>query len=346
MKFSNRLLTLLSTLGLGLCLHAQTSYALDKVAFQLDWLPGGDKAPVYVGVERGFFAAEGLEVSIAQGRGSNDAISKLASGNGDVGLSDLVALLLAKAGQTVPVSAVYSQFSKAPYAFYVLDSSPIKTVADVAGKKIATSAFTSANIFLPLLLSTNGVDQNSIQLIKADPGALNPMLIMGRTDVEISWITDSVRNTQQAQKAGKKLRIIPWHDAGLEFYSTAVIASDKFLTERPEVARRFLRAYAKAVAYTWEHPQESAQAVHKMVPEVDAQEAEATINSIRDLVINEVSRRDGLGAFEPTRLATTWEWTAKGQQLAVDSFDPESAINRQFNPSPTPATLSAENQAQ
>ncbi|WP_323816342.1 ABC transporter substrate-binding protein [Cellvibrio sp. NN19] len=344
MKFSTRFFTLLSLFSC--CFYAHTSYALDKVAFQLDWLPGGDKAPVYVGVERGFFAAEGLEVNIAQGRGSNDAISKLATGNGDVGLSDLVALLLAKAGQTVPVSAIYSQFSKAPYAFYVLDSSPVKTVADVAGKKIATSAFTSANIFLPLLLSTNGVDQNSIQLIKADPGALNPMLIMGRTDVEISWITDSVRNIQQAKKAGKNLRIIPWHDAGLEFYSTSVIASDKFLNERPDVARRFLRAYAKAVAYTWEHPLESAQAVHKMVPEVDATEAEATINSIRDLVVNEVSARDGLGVFEPTRLATTWEWTAKGQQLAVDSFNPETAIKRDFLAAPRSEIATAEASAQ
>lgn len=232
MKFSNRFLVLLSTWGLGLSLHAQPGYALDKVAFQLDWLPGGDKAPVYVGVERGFFAEEGLEVSIAQGRGSNDAISKLATGNGDVGLSDLVALLLAKAGQTVSVTAIYSQFSKAPYAFYVLDSSPVKTVADVAGKKIATSAFTSANIFLPLLLSKNGVAQDSIQLIKADPGALNPMLIMGRTDVEISWITD------------------------------------------------------------------------------------------------------------------TWEWTAKGQQLAVESFNPELAIDRQFIPAPTAQIITAETQAQ
>ena len=59
-------------------------------------------------------------------------------------------------------------------------------MADVKGKKIATSPFTSANVFLPFLLQVNGVDESSIKLIKAEPGALNPMLITGNTDVVIS----------------------------------------------------------------------------------------------------------------------------------------------------------------
>ena len=330
MHFFARFIPLICTLGLSL--SAQVCFALDKINFQLDWLPGGDKAPVYVGVAQGFFAEEGLEVNIAQGRGSTDAISKIATGSADVGLSDLVALLVARSGQSVPVKAIYSQFSKAPYAFFVLENPAIKTVADVAGKKIATSAFTSANVFLPLLLSVNGVAENFIQLIKADPGALNPMLIMGRTDVVISWMTDSVRNRLQAEKAGKKLRIIPWHDAGMEFYSTSIIASETFLAERPDVARRFVKAYAKAVAFTWENPQASAEAVHKLVPEVDVKDAADTISSIRSLVINEVSARDGIGKFEPQRLATTWEWTAKGQHINPASFDPETAITRAFLP--------------
>ena len=54
--------------------------AADKVTFQLDWLPGGDKAPVYVGIQEGFFAEADLDVSIASGRGSTDALTKMATG--------------------------------------------------------------------------------------------------------------------------------------------------------------------------------------------------------------------------------------------------------------------------
>ncbi|WP_089138888.1 ABC transporter substrate-binding protein [Vibrio rumoiensis] len=306
--------------------------AADKVNFQLDWLPGGDKAPVYVAVQQGFFAEQDLDVTIRQGKGSTDAITKVATGTADIGSSDLVSLLVAKANDDVPVKAIYSLFSKAPYAFYVLDNSGINSVKDVANKKIVTSPFTSANVFLPLLLRKNHVEEDSVTLTKADPGALNPMLITGKSDVMISWVTDSVKNQSQAEAVGKKLKILPWHDAGLDFYSSSLIASDRFLAEKPDVAKRFVKAYAKAVAYTWAHPEQSAKGVHNMVPEVDIKQATDTIISIEGLVINDVSNKDGIGAFTPERLAETWKWTAEAQQLNASKFDPESAITRDFIP--------------
>ncbi|MGB5123242.1 MAG: ABC transporter substrate-binding protein, partial [Vibrio fluvialis] len=137
------------TLSLSLACASASSWATDKVTFQLDWLPGGDKAPVYVGVQQGFFAAEDLDVTILGGKGSTDAITKVATGTADIGSSDIVALLVAKANDNVPVKAIYSLFSKAPYAFYVLNDSSINSIKDVAGKTIVTSPFTSANVFLP-----------------------------------------------------------------------------------------------------------------------------------------------------------------------------------------------------
>lgn len=323
---------LLPAFSLLLALSSMTAMAADKVNFQLDWLPGGDKAPVYVGLQQGFFAEQGLDVKVAQGRGSHDAITKLATGNADIGLSDLVALLQAKAAENVPVSAVYSVFSEAPHAFFLRSDSGINSVTDVAGKKVATAPFTSSNVFLSLLLNVNRVDESSITLLKADPGALNPMLLTGNTDVVISWITDSEVYKSQAKEAGKTLTILPWYDAGLEFYSTAIVASDRFLSERPDVAKRFIKAYAKAIDYTFKHPKESAAAVKAAVPEVDATVAEATIRSINGLVYNEASSKAGLGQFDAERLATTWNWTAKAQGLESASFDPEQAIKRGFIP--------------
>ncbi len=174
------------------------------------------------------------------------------------------------------------------------------------------------------------MDPDSVKVLKADPGALNPMLLSGNTDVVISWITDSVLYQTQAQQAGVQLKELPWYDAGLEFYSTAVIASDRFLEERPEVACRFVAAYAKAIEYTWENPQESGEIVHEMVPEVEAKTATNTILSIRPLVYNSISEQDGLGAFSPERLATSWKWVSRAQDREDMDFDPETAITRDF----------------
>lgn len=315
-----------------LALMAGLSQAADEVTFQLDWLPGGDKAPVYVGLEKGFFEEEGLDVSVSQGRGSSDAMTKLATRQADIGLSDITALLAARAEQQIPIKGVYSVFSEAPHAFYTLEGSGIDEVSDVAGKTIATSPFTSSNLFLPLLLELNDVDEESIKLIKSDPGALGPMLLTGRTDVVISWVTDYERYAANAREAGKTLKVMPWYEAGLESYATTVIASERFLEERPDVARRFVKAYARAMEYTWENPQEAAEAVHAVVPEVDVAMAADTIRSIRPLVYNAASEAHGVGAFDPERLAATWQWTAKAQELDPAMLDPEEAVDRSFMP--------------
>jgi len=220
--------------------------------------------------------------------------------------------------------------NRAPYAFYTIKNSGIQHVRDVKGKTIATSPFTSANLFLPLLLRENQLPEESVKLLKTDPGALAPMLIMGRTEVIISWLTDEVKIKQQATQIGREITVLPWHDAGLDFYATSVIANDKFLQRRPEVAKKFLRAFNKAVVYTWANPLASAKSVNIRVPEVDTNVAAETILSMKDLVINEVSAAQGLGVFDPQRLLTTWQWTAKAQSIPVKKYNPEDAVNRKF----------------
>lgn len=323
--------TLISRTGLWLALllaSASPAAAVDKVTFQLDWLPGGDKAPLYVGLEQGFFSEQHLDVKISQGRGSTDALTKLATGISDIGYSDLSALLAASAQDTLGVSAVMSVFSEAPHAFFTLQDSGISTVGDVQGKSIATSAFTSSNVFLPLLLNINDIPQDSIRLIKADAGALGPMLVTGNVDVIISWLTDAVKYQAQARSVGKELVVLPWYDAGLEFYATTLVANDDFLRSRPEVAKRFLKAYAKAIAYTWEHPDKAAAAVHSIVPEVDIEVAADTIRSIRGLVYNEASAAHGVGVIDTQRMATSWAWVARSQGFSEDALDPEQVVNR------------------
>ncbi|MDV7103804.1 ABC transporter substrate-binding protein [Vibrio sp. TH_r3] len=323
---------MLKTLSSSFLLTALSfsSFAADKVNFQLDWLPGGDKAPVYVGIDRGMFEKYDLEVSINQGRGSTEAITKLATGISDVGIADISALLVAKATNDVAVSAIFSQFSQAPHAYFIVDDGSVNSFADVKGKKVATSPFTSSNLYLPLILNQSGLTEDDIQLVKADPGALGPMLVTGNTDVVISWLTSKDRLISQAQQAGKTLKVMPWHEAGLEQYATAVIASDRFLAERPDVAKRFLAAYAEAVEYTWANPTESAESIHKIVPEVDVQVAKDTISSIHNLVYNPISDASGVGQFDPKHLASTWKWTSAAQGIDENSFDPETALNRGF----------------
>ncbi len=311
---------------------ATSAMAADQVTFQLDWLPGGDKAPVYVGIQQGFFADADIEVKISNGRGSTDAITKLATGQADVGSADIGALMAARAQDDVPVSAVHPYFTQAPHAFFALADSGIEKITDLEGKKVATSPFTSSNAFLPLVLEQNGMQEDSISLTKSDPGALGPMLITGNTDAVIAWVTNIALFENQAEEAGKKITVMPWSESGLSLYSSSVIAADRFLAERPDVAKRFIAAFAKSLEYTYANPEQAGADIHAMVPEVDAEVAAAQISSIYNLVYNDVTEADGFGTLTPERIASTWTYVAEANGLAEDSLDPESIVNRAFLP--------------
>ena len=301
--------------------------AADKVTFQLDWLPGGDKAPVYVGIQEGFFAEADLDVSIASGRGSTDALTKMATGQSDVGSSDIGALMAAKAQDGVPVVAIYPYFTQAPHAFFALKSSGVSSIKDLKGKKVATSPFTSSNAFLPLVLKENGLSEDDIILVKTDPGALGPMMITGNADVIIAWVTNTALFTTQAAEAGKEIVEMPWSSAGLSLYSSSLLASERFLSERPEVAERFVKAFAKSLEFTYAHPEKAGEAIHAMVPEVDANIAAAQIKSITNLVYNDVTKADGFGVFTPERIQQTWEYVAAANELSEDALDPQTAVD-------------------
>ena len=225
-----------------------------------------------------------------------------------------------------------SIFNKGPHAFYSLKGDGVSDIKDVEGRKVATSPFTSSNVFLPLVLESVGLKETDVSLIKADPGALGPMLMTGATDVIIAWMTDKTRYTSQAKEVGKEIIVLPWYSAGLDLYSASLLASDKFLTERPDVARRFVKAFRKSVEFAHEHPEEAVKSITKLVPDLTAKDAASSLGDSMVLVFNEVTAKDGLGVFEPARLAATWERVAKAQHLDPSKLDPETIVDRKFLP--------------
>ena len=304
--------------------------AADTVTFQLDWLPGGDKAPIYICIEKGFCAEEGIEAKVEPGRGSSEAITKLATGVSDVGSADIGALMAAKVTEDVPITAVMSIFNKGPHAFFVLKDSGIEDIPGIKGKEVATSPFTSSNVFLPLVLKDVGMTDDDIKLTKADPGALGPMLMTGATDVVIAWMTNVAVFTNQAKEAGKEITALPWDAAGLELYSASLLASDKFLTERPDVAKRFVKAFTKSLEFVKNNPTEAAEGMVAQIPELSVPDIEGSIKDTMTLEFNDVTEKDGLGAFEPGRLAATWDRVSAAQGLDKDALDPETIVDRSY----------------
>ncbi len=311
---------------------AAAAQAADKVIFQLDWLPGGDKAAIYAAQKEGFFAAEGLDVAIQTGRGSSDAVSKLATGAADVGVGGIAALMSAAAETGVPVKAVMAIYSKQPDAIFSVKGSGISSFKELSGKTVATATFSSSNALWPVILSANGVDPAGVKLLKVDPSTLAPMLAQGKVDATINWITVAPGFVNVLKQAGKELSILQWSTQGLDGYGWCTMASDKTIKERPDVLKRTLRALGKGFQFAMADPDAAAADLKAIVPETNAGEAAAEFRSSVPLIQNEISKRDGIGVFEPKLLAATWGWVAKSFNFPMGKVDPETLVDRRFLP--------------
>jgi NitT/TauT family transport system substrate-binding protein len=314
----------------GGALFGAAVHAADKLTVQLDWLPGGDKSFVYAGLAEGFFAAEGLEVTVVPGRGSSDAITKIATGSADVGFGGISALMMAAAESGVPVKAVMSLYSKQPDALFTTKDSGITSLKDAVGKTVATSTFSSSNALWPVVLESNGMDPSKIKLLKVDPSTLAPMLARGVVDATINWVTVAPAVEAVLKQAGKELVVVPWSGYGLDGYGWSAMASDKIIKERPEVLKRYMKALRKSLQFSIENPEKAAAALKASVPEADVKVVAAEFRSSVPLLQNEISKRDGMGTFEPKLLAATWGWVAKSMNYAPAKVDPETLVDRSF----------------
>jgi NitT/TauT family transport system substrate-binding protein len=303
------------------------AHAAEKVTFQLGYPPSGGLAHYYLAREAGFFAAEGLDVQILPGKGGSDTLTKVATGTIDLGETGLNSLMQANIATPVPVKAVMAILTEPPDALLTTGQSGIVSLKDVAGKKIATSPFTSSNLHWPFLLKQNGVDPASVTLIKADASALVPMLAEGQADGIVAYYSHATEASSVLKEAGKTLKVIPWSDYGLAGYSNSIVTSDQFLKTKRDIVVRFVRALQKGVALTRQDPGRAARALKASVPEIDVVLAEAAVRDSAPGMFNAESARDGLGVFSPALVKTTWEWVAKEEGVPTDKLDPSSLVD-------------------
>lgn len=306
--------------------------ANDKVKFILDWFPSGSTCFVHVGVKQGFFAEEGLDVSIDIGRGGSDAVIRVATGTDDFGVASLSAVMNAAANSPLPAKAVLSVYSKSPDSIITKAGSGINSIKDLANKTLATATFSGSNQVWPLIAKSNGLDPDTVKFLKVDTVALGPMLAKGNADAVISWITVAPLFGQLLATSGEKLKILPWSDFGLSGYNWSVIASDRMIKEHPDTVKRFAKAFKKSIEFVITHPEESAKDLHDMVPDTVVESSVTEINAMIPLIKNEISEKEGLGAFEPGLVKETWKWVAQSQELPADKIDPLSVVDTSFLP--------------
>jgi NitT/TauT family transport system substrate-binding protein len=314
-----------------LALNGKAS-AADSVRYVLDWFPSGEETYAYVATQEGFFAQEGLDVKLSISRGSSDAITRVASDTADFTGASIGALMVASAETRVPVKALMSIYSKPPDANFTVKGSGITSIKDLIGRSIVTGIFTASNELWPVLAKLNGIDPATVSITKVDPNTIAALLASGKFDASINWVSAAAGTAAVLKKAGKELVVLPWSDSGLEGYGFSLMASEKNIKERPDVVRRFVRAFHRAVLFNLENPTQAAKHLHAMVPDVDVEATAGDVRATLPLIKNEISDKYGLGNYDSVRLQKTWEWMAKARGYPLDKLNPETVVDRSFMP--------------
>src|SRR5689334_18219615 len=111
--------------------------AQEKWTFALNWFPVGDHAAYWVALDKGYYKAKGLDVTLENSKGSGDTIAKVDTGRADAGLADAAVLIASKARGTT-VKTVGMVFDKTPLNIFSLKSKPLAKPADLVGASLGS----------------------------------------------------------------------------------------------------------------------------------------------------------------------------------------------------------------
>ena len=134
------LLALAALIGLAPLAAPAPAVAQTKLKMVLNWKYQGPQGWFFLADDKGYFKAEGLEITIDQGDGSATPIPRVASGTYDIGFGDINALIefAARKPEEAPI-AVYVMYNRPPFTIAVKADSPIKTAKDLEGCLLYTS---------------------------------------------------------------------------------------------------------------------------------------------------------------------------------------------------------------
>ena len=224
--------------------HAQET----AVRFQLDWRFEGPAALFLVPAAKGYFKAEGLNVSIDAGNGSTGTISRVASGTYDMGFADMAALMEFYGNNAnVPNKpvAVMMVYNNTPAAVLALKKTGIKAPADLGGKKMGAPVFDGGRKSWPIFAKANSV--GNVSWTSMDPPLRETMLVRGDIDAITGFSFTSLLNLEARGVKTDDIVVLPYAQHGVKLYGNAIVASEDFLKKNPEAVKRFLKAFSKGV---------------------------------------------------------------------------------------------------
>lgn len=234
-------------------------------------IPIIDIAPVQLGVERGYFADEGLTLALQESQGGAAIVPAVVSGSLQIGYSNLVSLMLARE-QEVPVRMIAVGARASADALddgsgQLMATDPgLTTVAGLRGRTVAVNTLLGINeVAVRTALARAGVPDGDVTLLEVPIPVMPAALAGGRVDA--AMLSEPFITVAEAQ--GAHAVPVGYAAMGPRLPFAAWFTSESFAEEHPEVLAAFARALDRSLRYAEDHPDEARAVLNRYLPLAD-----------------------------------------------------------------------------
>ncbi len=299
------------------------AHAAESVTLVLNWVAGGDHAPIYWAEQQGWYDEAGVDLTLEEGRGSAASVQKVGAGAAEFGIADMATALQGR-GEGADVVGVMAIYANNPYGIYWKKSSGIETVEDLKGRKIGNPPSDAARQMWPAIADAVGIEPDAVEWINIGPDAKIQSL---RADVIEA--TTSFYNLHYVFERifGDDMGFVALRNIGFNPYGNAIIVNGDYMRDQPETVEAFVKVTQKAYATCLETPEPCNQALATAASQ-KLEDVEANWELVVELMDHPVTREEGLGWFDPERMEQDYKWVDAA--FDIESYDVGEAYTNEF----------------
>ncbi|HET7670991.1 MAG TPA: ABC transporter substrate-binding protein [Burkholderiales bacterium] len=284
-------------------LAAVPALAQTNVRFLHEWRFEGHVAPFLVALDKGYYQAEGINVSIDPGTGSLDTINRVATRAYDIGIADINSLIRYRDNPAnAPLKAVMMVYDSPPFAILTLKKNNITKPKDLEGKVLGAPAADGAWAQFPILARVNNIDMSKVRVENVGFPVREPLLAQGRVDAVTAFGSNALGVVAQGVPESEVV-VMMMRQHGLDLYGSAIIAHPEFIKSQPKAVAGFVRALIKGFQDTFRDPEGAIDSVMKK-NQVAKREIEAARlkKVIEQSYITDEVKANGFGGVDMKRL--------------------------------------------